>query len=562
MVASIQEYRILVVDDDEILNSLFCTFLESRGFEPVAAYSVAEARSILNDDNNIDLALLDYQLGDGVGWDLLSEEAIAHYASMPPVIMISANEDPEFLERRFDKGAADYIIKPVNLSLLALKVKALVNSVRLQRIISSQKIELEKFKAEAEREEAIAKFTYEYLVAQNSQNLKGVNQYLQSCSSFSGDIAISRVSPSGDVYFILADATGHGLSAAITIMPVVTIFNSMVSKGFHLQQVVAEINHKLVNDTPSDRFVAAIVVELNFTKMEIAIWNGAMPTAYWLDDENIIEKFPSKHMAFGILDENTFDADVVVFPMPRNGKLFMCSDGLIEQENLIGEQFSKIRLEKILQLSNEDPIDRLLPALEAHAKSNNYADDVSICTLEPSLILQDRIEKEGHQILGSNEDLHPFTWSIKICGQKLAQADLPPMANGFLQFLGFDQKTCQKVFSVISEMVCNGLDHGILKLSSELKQEPEGFMDYFLKRESLLSELTDDDFIELRLDCLDVDGNKKLMISCKDSGKGYDFEADRQVDSHKYSGRGLALIRSLTESLEIYAPGNFIEVIM
>lgn len=555
------QYRILVVDDDEMLNNLFCAFLGSRDFETISAEGVKQAKNTLMQDANIDLILLDYQLGDGVGLDLLDSESVAEYPSMPPVIMISANEDPEFLEKCFISGVADYIIKPVNLSLLALKVRALVNSVRLQRLVSTQKIELEKFKIEAEREEAVAKFTYEYLVSQNSQRIKGVTQFLQPCSSFSGDIAISRVSPSGDVFFILADATGHGLSAAITIMPVVTVFNSMVTKGFHLQQIVTEINRKLVNDTPDDRFVAAIVVECNFTKKEIYVWNGSMPSAYWINQREIVETFSSQHMALGILAADSFDADVVVYPMPETGFLIIYSDGLIEQENIAGEQFTSAKLQDLLTSVNDDPIASILPVFEEHARGVPYSDDVSLCTLDFAAITHEH-ETNQQFINLSAEQIDPFTWNVKISGKKLAQADLPPMVNNFLQYIGLEQKACQKVFSIISEMVSNGLDHGILRLSSDIKQHPEGFMEYFIKREELLKHLREEDFIELRLDWFEIEGAKKLMITCRDSGPGYDYTCERSVDNRRYSGRGLALIRSLVESLEIYAPGNFIKVIL
>jgi two-component system, HptB-dependent secretion and biofilm response regulator len=555
------KYRILVVDDDEILNDLFCAFLGARDFETISALSVEQAKNILIQDDNIDLVLLDYQLGDGVGLDLLDNQLVVQYPSLPPVIMISANEAPEFLEKCFVSGVADYIIKPVNLSLLALKVKALVNSVRLQRIVSVQKMELEKFKIEAEREETIAKFTYEYLLSQNSQAIRGIKKFMRPCSSFSGDIAISRISPNGDLYLMLADATGHGLSAAITIMPIVTIFNSMVAKGFHLQQIVTEINRKLVKDTPDDRFVAAIVLECNFLKKEVYVWNGSMPSAYWVNQGKIEKTFDSKHMALGILDAVSFDADISMCSMPDTGYLVLYSDGLIEQENIDKQQFSVTRLQDILSTVDDDPIDAILPELDAHAQGVAFSDDVSICTLDFASICHE-YEINKHLMHSSDLKIDPFSWSVKISGRKLAQAELPPMVNNFLQYIGLDQKRCQKVFSIISEMVSNGLDHGILKLSSDIKQKQDGFMEYFLKRDELLNHLSESDFIELRLDWLQIEGTKKLMITCRDSGQGYDYSAEKVVDDDLYSGRGLALIRSLVESLEIYAPGNFIKVIL
>ena len=130
--------RILVVDDDELLNNLFCSFLNSKGFETISASGIAEAKFILRGKNSVDLILLDYLLNDGTGMDLLQPDAVATYKDFAPVIMISAHEEPQFLEECFALGVNDYIIKPVNLSLLALKVESLINSSRMQRLIKIQ----------------------------------------------------------------------------------------------------------------------------------------------------------------------------------------------------------------------------------------------------------------------------------------------------------------------------------------------------------------------------------------------------------------------------------------
>lgn len=555
-----QQYRILVVDDDLILNDLFCAFLGSRGFETESATSIESADRILQKTKDLDLLLLDYQLADGFGTDLL-DAYNQQGLSIPPVIMISANEDPVFLEVCFTKGIADYIIKPVNLSLLALKVKSLINSVRLQRLVALQKVELEKFKADAQREEAIAKFTYEYLVARNSQGFSGIHQYLQSHSSFSGDIAISRISPGGDVYFLLADATGHGLSAAITIMPLVTVFDNTVAKGFHLQQIVTEINRKLVNDTPADRFVAAVLVELNFSTSEMAIWNGGMPAVYWVENKTIRHKFTSRNMALGILDEGMFDANIAIIDLPNQGTLFMCSDGLLEQQNPYGEQFGIARLEGLLTGSDQ-LVEKVKEELEIHAGDQHYTDDISICSVDPAAIFAELQAQSSNQINYLHQSINPFSWSIKVSGQKLANADLPPMAIHFLQYIGLNQKSCQTVFAIITELVTNSIDHGILRLSSSLKQSPEGFMQYFLIREKLLANLSDDDFVELHLEWKHINNQKKLIISCRDSGEGYDYTQQPIFDNQQYTGRGLVLVRNLAESAEIFAPGNFIKIIL
>lgn len=555
--------RILVVDDDQLLNELLCEFLHSKDLHTHSAFSFCDAKHELSNNSAIDLVLLDYELGDGTGLDLMRDLA-REDISIPPVIMISVNEDPDFLQNCFACGIADYIIKPINLSLLALKVRALINSVSMQKLISLQNAELARFKKEAEREEAIAKFIYEYLLGQNSQEVQGVKTWLQSSASFSGDIAMARTSPGGDLYFMLADATGHGLSAAITIMPAVSIFNSMVAKGFHLQPIVTELNKKLCRDTPPDRFVAAIIVQLQKDQGELHVWNGGMPTAHWVSDGVIQQTFRSRHMALGILDDDQFEATVETYRFPKNGFFFACTDGLLEERSPVGDCFSMQRVVDVIESKPSDLHAQLASALRAHTGHATYSDDVSMCTLTPSEMLPGSSQLMVHGVLHGRIEpvIGRFSWAVELSGRKIAECEIPPLANKFLQYLGVDPKNCQIVFLIVSEMVSNAIDHGILRLDSKLKENTDGFEFYFQERERRLKLLTERDSISLSLEWLKNSTHPGLMISVKDSGAGYDPAALNKTNDDQLSGRGLYLIRGLAQSVEIVPPGNLIRAVI
>ncbi|RYY74089.1 MAG: response regulator [Gammaproteobacteria bacterium] len=550
--------RILVVDDDEMLNTLFCSFLNSKGFETLSASGITEAKAILRGKNSVDLILLDYLLNDGTGMDLLQPEALATYSDIAPVIMISSNEEPKFLEQCFASGVNDYIIKPVNLSLLALKVESQINSSRMQRLIKIQNKKLENFKKESEREEQIAKLTYEYLLHQNSYEYNGVHVWLQSFAAFSGDMMLVKKSPSGHLYFILADATGHGLAAAITIMPVVTIFNSMVAKGFHIQKIATEINRKLVTDTPEDRFVAAVLIEINPFRRELNVWNGAMPPVFWVEEGKVIHEFQSNHMALGILDETMFDASIATTDLPDEGFILAYSDGLIEQENIHKQPFSKQKLINILAQQPIDLLAELSSSLSQHAGDLDYSDDISVGVIRPKDVFNNFTDllTPSLQIGRASNNTNCFSWNVKLCGRQLENCEIPPLCNHFLQQLGFDQQLCQKIFTVVAEMISNGLDHGVLNLSSSIKEEPDGFVQYFYARERRLKTLSDKDFIKLSIQWMPDEAHGHLIIEVEDSGKGYTPQMKANNALFRYSGRGNELIEKLSASVEIIPPGN------
>lgn len=557
-------HSIFVVDDDHFLNELFCHFLQSKGFSTQSSYSLVDAISIIERGKVTDLILLDYNLGDGNGLEFLGRLKQVTGDAMPPVIMVSNNEDSIFLETCFAAGVADYVIKPVNLSLLALKVSSLIRSVSLQRLIRLQNSELERFKQDAEREEAVAKFTYEYLLRHNSHVIQGVNIWLKPSRAFSGDIAIAKLSPGGDLYFLLADATGHGLSAAITVMPVVSIFNTMVGKGFGLQPIVIEMNRKLVRDTPHDRFVAAVIVHVERERNEIHVWNGGMPTAYWIIEGALIKQFKSQHMALGILEDDQFDANVDTWCYGSEGCFFTCSDGLLEEVNAQGECFSKERLLNIIEKNPNDLQREITSELERHSGKVTYQDDVSICILTPEKLLGD---KSGALIKTQpagfvEEESSDFFWQIRITGKKLSNCELAPLCNKFLQYVGVNHQLCQVVFLVVSEMVSNALDHGILRMDSRLKEEADGFNRYFREREKRLSQLTDSDAIELTLHWETTSPISQLRVRVVDSGAGYSMAGYSFESDALFSGRGLRFIRQLSRHVKVYSPGNWIEAII
>lgn len=557
-----EKYRVLIVDDDQFLNMLICAHLENDSFEAISAYSLREAKEKLKSGELIDIILLDYQLGDGDGVELLRFDSEFPYIERSPVIMISANDNVDFLEDCFSCGASDYIIKPINFKLLSLKAKTLIQSIKLKNIINAQYEKLSEYKVNAEREEVVAKFTYEYLVRRANQEVDGVSVWQKPFSAFSGDIVLVRVSPAGDLYIVMADATGHGLSAAITVMPLISTFNSMVSKGFHLQIIMAEVNRKLVSDTPDDRFVAAIGMEISNARGIIAVWNGGMPPVYLVNEHDMVHQFNSRHLALGIQEDDDFDASVEELKLPENGSLFLYSDGLIEQENPKGNAYSKSRLIDVLLNPDGNLLNSVLESFSAHVGDANYTDDVSMCVIDINRLVGSLRVKSEIPLSIVSEKEGKYIWTFRVSGSKLAKNEIMPLIQHFSQHMDIQQSVRQKIFIVASEMINNALDHGVLGLSSSLKELENGFHEYHCEREKRLSMLDPASYLELILSCETHADNVQISIKVKDSGKGYADHSQKSTEGLLNSGRGLKLIKQLSKEVRVDPPGNVIEAIL
>ena len=124
-------YQILIVEDDRGLNQGIALALRQEGVSFLQAYNAAEGRDFW-EKGHVDMALLDVNLPDGNGYELL--ETIRK-TSQIPVLLITANDLESDEITGFSLGADDYMTKPFSPSELVARVKA--HLARYERLIGT-----------------------------------------------------------------------------------------------------------------------------------------------------------------------------------------------------------------------------------------------------------------------------------------------------------------------------------------------------------------------------------------------------------------------------------------
>lgn len=120
-------FRILVAEDDAGLRQLFCRVLTRSGFIPIPAADGREALELLERDY-VDLIVSDIMMPRMDGYELV--QTLRDGGSQVPVLMITARDRFQDVQQGFLSGTDDYMIKPVNVNEMVLRVNALLRRAK------------------------------------------------------------------------------------------------------------------------------------------------------------------------------------------------------------------------------------------------------------------------------------------------------------------------------------------------------------------------------------------------------------------------------------------------
>ncbi len=116
--------KILIIDDMSTHLLLLQTILEEEGYEVLAVDNGKEAIENIEGDPEINLVLLDIMMPEVDGYEILQKVKSENKNITIPVIIVSAKTDSASIKKALEKGAYDYITKPLNVYDIKNKVKS------------------------------------------------------------------------------------------------------------------------------------------------------------------------------------------------------------------------------------------------------------------------------------------------------------------------------------------------------------------------------------------------------------------------------------------------------
>ncbi|MGB0204826.1 MAG: ATP-binding SpoIIE family protein phosphatase [Neptuniibacter sp.] len=556
------EKLVLIADDMRLNREILGQMVQELGMKVAHANDGLEA---VEQYKNLepDLVLMDINMPgqDGVAATRQIKELAGD--RFVPIIFVSGAEGQDVIRQAIDAGGDDYIQRPFPFELLEGKIVALLRISNLY----GQVAHLNRLRA---REEEVAEQLFSGAVLSGNVAQDQIRIHKQAAETFSGDVQLSAFRPNGDLNVLLGDFTGHGLTSTVGALPLSETFRAMTAKGYDAEEIIVQINRKLHSLLPTGMFLATGIVTLGLDG-SAKIWNGGLPDIMIVSDGHVRSRVTSNHPPLGIL-RNISDLHFEHHKLEPEDHILLLSDGVLEAESASGDMFGEQRLLNTIgeQVYEKDTnlVDLILSGLSIFVGDHPQKDDISLIDI-PGEIVVEQQEKVmatsgAEPVVLEPTELDIWNWSIELQGKSLGRINPVALALSRLQEFEGNGDHWHNVFSVLTELFVNALDHGVLKLESSLKSTPEGFAEYFSEREKRLEKLTSGT-VALYMQHTRMQNGGRLMVQIEDSGEGFDYESwsrsNQAQEANMFSGRGIALVKELCESVRYDNGGSKVEII-
>jgi sigma-B regulation protein RsbU (phosphoserine phosphatase) len=401
-----QPLRILVVDDSRLQRKLVSVHLKKWGFTILEAASGTEAMEICQ-NQDIDMVLSDWVMPEMSGLQFceafreLSRERYGYF------ILLTSKSDKEDIAKGLDKGADDFLSKPVNPTELRARIKA------GQRVLDMEaKLQVENDRANAALEElrlindeinkdlAQAEKLQKSLLppAHLVRETHTLSNIFKSSGHVGGDIVGTFNLDKDRIAVYSLDVSGHGVSSALLTVQLFGLlspyskdnnlaFQSNGTGGFNIlkpHEIATEFNRRMLDEMDTDLYFTLGYADINLSTGHVKMVQAGHPFPVIFNQDRGVTLKGEGGPPIGLIPDIPFET--FTFTLNPDDKLLLHSDGLTECQNLTGDLLDDEGLERILlrHADSHGPelLNDIVWELTEFAESDDYGDDLSAILFE------------------------------------------------------------------------------------------------------------------------------------------------------------------------------------
>lgn len=382
--------KLLVVDDNEMNRDMLGRRLSRRGHSVLTAENGQQALDVIGQES-IDVVLLDIMMPGISGIDVLRTVRETYTASDLPVIMATAKSESEDVVEALKLGANDYVTKPLNFPVVLARVATQLSLKKAQDALRSAHDRMKKDLDAAAR-------VQQSLLPWNLPETDSVDiawRYLP-CDELAGDfLNIFRINEDAIGVYIV-DVCDHGVPAALFSFTVSRnllpysgsssiVLDSTTRSGVATPLEVLERLSSLFSVETSDcRYFTLLYGILETRNGVFRFANAGHPGPITISADGQTKEIEIPTNPIGLFENPKFEETTIAL-IPGD-RLYLYSDGLLEEPNSDGESFELDRLQdsmkKSLTQSLDESVANIVDAVVDWHGGTNLSDDVSIIGIE------------------------------------------------------------------------------------------------------------------------------------------------------------------------------------
>lgn len=344
--------KILVVDDDATSRRILARTLSSAGYDCREADNGLDGLSLVRSERP-SLLLLDFDMPGVDGAEVLKrlrsdqDPAIAQI----PTIMLTGHGGQQSEVLFLKAGADDFVTKPINTEVLHARIETQLRLRSMREQLQQQNDELEAWRKNLERDLSAARLTQQSLIPQKPPRLPGwqVAMCYRPVIQVGGDIYGWLRMTDGRILFWIADATGHGASAALLTTLAKLLFHHGSVEHHAPVAIMQAINNDFRSIFGARSFMTAMCVALDPKSGRASIVGAGHPPLIILREGGAKEMIASCAPPLGLAERRQFVKSIV--NLAPGDSFILYTDGLYGGTNGDKGRLSPAQLAEMLDPS-------------------------------------------------------------------------------------------------------------------------------------------------------------------------------------------------------------------
>ncbi len=380
--------KILVVDDEPDLEVLIRQRFRKQIRDDELRFEFAQngvqALNRLDEHPDISVILSDINMPEMDGLTLLEKVGERNNPAIKSVI-ISAYGDMENIRTAMNRGAFDFLTKPIDFADLDLTVQKTMQQLEIIRHALKTRDEL----VAVQRDLSTATRIQQSLLPKTFPPFPhrpeiDIYAEMQTAKEVGGDFYDFYLIDEDRLAFAVGDVSGKGIPAAIYMAVSRTLLKAIAHQIVNPGEVLRKLNTLLIPESDASTFVTIFYGVLNLHTGEVQFSNGGHNLPYHVRSTGEIEQLPmSDGMFLGKFPHTDFETKRL--HLAKGDSLFVYTDGVSEAMDPDMNQYQEERLESYLRTVGGSAIQEVVRGsiadIKKHTREAPQSDDITVLTL-------------------------------------------------------------------------------------------------------------------------------------------------------------------------------------